>query len=436
MLPGAEKCDNKQIILKLIKTVFFSAIVTFIRIISGFIASKVVAVFTGPSGVALIGAFNNFIAIALTFANGAINTGVVKYTAEFADNNGKLKQLFSTAFKISIACSLIIGFFLLVLASYFSEWVFSSEMYTGAIRVLGITIIFYSINTLFISILNGKGQIKKYTIVNTVGSVISLLFTVVLVYFFRLNGALYALVLAQSIVFFVTAALIIKSDWFDWTYFNKSFDTDVARKLGRFSLMALVTALTTPVSQILLRNLLIHNLGINSAGYWQGVIRVSDGYLLIITTSLGTYYLPKLSSLVKEHDIRKEIFNALKIIVPAVFIGCVIIYEFRFFIIKVLYTNDFLKMEPLFFWQLLGDFFKVAAWVIGYLMVAKAMTKLYIMTDVVFSLVYVCLGYIFVKIFGLQGITIAFAITYFLCLLAMIIVFRKLLFYRKKLTDV
>jgi O-antigen/teichoic acid export membrane protein len=416
--------------LKLIKTTFFSAIVTFIRIASGFVASKVVAIFTGPSGVALIGAFSNFITIALTFANGAINTGVVKYTAEFADNNVKLKQLFSTAFKISVGCSFIIGFFLFLLSSYFSGWIFSSDMYAGAIRVLGVTIIFYSINTLFISILNGKGQIRRYTIVNTVGSIVSLLFTVILVYFFKLNGAFYALVLAQSIVFFVTAALIIKSEWFDWTYFNKSFNTDIARRLAGFSLMAVVTALTGPVSQILLRNLLIHNLGINSAGYWQGVIRVSDGYLLIITTSLSTYYLPKLSSLINEYDIRREIFNALKIIVPAVLFGCICTYELRFFIIRILYTKDFLKMEPLFFWQLLGDFFKMGAWVIGYLMIAKAMTKLYIITDVVFNLVYVGLGYFLVDVLGLRGVTVAFAITYFIYLLFIVFIFRRILFSR------
>ncbi|WP_258866807.1 hypothetical protein [Actinobacillus ureae] len=34
-------------------------------------------------------------------------------------------------------------------------------------------------------------------------------------------------------------------------------------------------------------------------------------------------------------------------------------------------------MEPLFIWQLLGDVFKVMAYVFGYLIVAKASLKLY-----------------------------------------------------------
>lgn len=414
--------------MKLIKTTFFSAIITFIRIASGFVASKAVAIFTGPPGVALIGAFTNFITIILTFANGAINTGLVKYTAEFNDNEKELKSLFSTAVKISVVCSSIVGILLIALAPYFSFLIFTKQDYANPIRVLGITIIFYSLNTLFISILNGKGQIKNYTIVNAVGTLVGLITTVVLVYYFKIQGALYALVLSQSIVFFVTVFLIIKSDWFSWSFFNKAFDKSVAKKLSHYSLMAVVTALTGPVSQILLRNMLIEKLGIDSAGYWQGMMRISDGYLMLITTSLSTYYLPKLSSIKTDSELKIEIWKGYKIIVPTVLLGCIMIYIMRFFIIKTLYTNDFFKMEELFLYQLVGDFFKMSAWILAYLMLAKAMTRLYIVTEILFSLSYVLISYLCVNYFGLNGISIAFAINYTIYFILLVLMFRKLIF--------
>lgn len=418
--------------MKLIKTAFFSGIITFIRIGSGFVAGKIVAIFTGPSGVAIIGAFTNFITLVLTFANGAINIGVVKYTAEYEGDEAKLKSLFSTAFKISLGCSAIIGSLLLILAPYCSEWIFTSVLYKNAIRVLGLTIVLYSLNTLLISILNGKRQIKSYTIVNTVGSIVGLVLTVVLVYFYKIEGALYSLVLAQSVVFFVTAALITKSDWFSWDFFRQAFNKTIARKLSGYSLMALVSALTVPISQIVLRNMLISKIDMEAAGYWQGMMRISDGYLLLVTTSLSTYYLPKLSALESNSDLRKEIYQGSKVILPAVFCGCLMIYFLRFFIIKTLYTPDFLAMESLFFWQLVGDFFKMAAFILGYLMLAKAMTKTFIINELVSSLIYVGLGYYFVYKFHLEGITIAFAVTYILSFFAMMAIFRKLIFNRSE----
>jgi len=418
--------------LKLVKTTFFTSIITFVRIGSGFVSSKIVAMLTGPAGVAIIGAFSNFISIVLIFANGAINTGVVKYTAEYNGDDIQLKSLFSTSLKISIYCSVVIGLLLIVLAPYWSAWLLTNSLYTNVIRVLGITIVLYSLNTLLISILNGKGQIKSYTIVNAAGSIIGLIMTAVLVYFYKVQGALYSLVLTPSIVFFVTASLIIKTPWFRWDYFKEAFNKTIGKKLSHFSLMALVSAVTVPVSQIILRNMVIAKLSINSAGYWQGMMKVSDGYLLLITTSLSTYYLPKLSSLKTRDELRKEIFSGYKIILPAVLFGCCTIYFLRFFIIRVLYTPDFLKMESLFVWQLIGDFLKISAWILAYLMLAKAMTKAFIFTEIIFSISYVILGFIFLNIFHLKGITMAFAVNYFIYLITMIFLFRKLLFGKKE----
>lgn len=414
--------------MKLIRTSIFSAVVTFIRISSGFVASKAIAVFTGPAGVALIGAFTNFISIILSFANGAITSGVVKYTAEFNKDENELKKIFRTSLHISVICSAIVGVILILLAKPLSNLILTNDIYKNPIRVLGVTIILYSLNSLLISILNGMGQIKLYTWVNTIGSIIGLVFTLVLVYLYQIQGALYALVLSQSIVFFITLIFIIRSPWFSWDYFKGPMDKVIGIKLSHFSLMAIVTALTMPVAQIVLRNMLINKLGIEAAGNWQGLMRISDGYLMLITTALGTYYLPKLSSLVTNAEIRKEIFNGYKLILPFVFVGCFAIYFARFIIIKILYTQEFLEMENLFLWQLVGDFFKMASWMLAYLMLAKAMTKVYIIVEVIFSLSYILLSYYLVNSFGLKGISIAFAVNYIFCFIGMIFIFRKIIF--------
>jgi O-antigen/teichoic acid export membrane protein len=414
--------------MKLVKTSFFSAIITFVRISSGFISGKIIALITGPAGVALLGSFTNFITIILTFANGAINTGVIKYTAEHGSDDIKIKALFSTSLKISFFCSVIVGFFLVLFSSFFSSLVFSDTLYTKEICVLGFTIIFYSLNTLMISVLNGKGQIKKFTLVNLIGTLVGLLATILLVYFFNLKGAIYALILTPSLVFFITVILLYRTPWFSWSYFGGKLDIKIAKNLGAYSLMAIVSALTIPVSQILIRNMLISKVGINDAGYWQAMLRVSDGYLMLITTSLGTYYLPKLSAITSDSAIKKEVSYGYKIVMPVVLIGCVSIYFLRFFIIELLFSPKFSQMEGLFFWQLIGDLFKVATFLLGYVMVAKAMTTYYIMTEIIFSSLYVFFSWVFVSKFGLIGVTEAFALNYLICFIYMLFIFRKLVF--------
>jgi O-antigen/teichoic acid export membrane protein len=398
------------------------------RIASGFVSNKVVAVYTGPAGVALVGAFTNFILIVFTFANGAINTGVVKYTAEYDGDKPKLQRLFSTALRISVYCSAVVGIILVLFGNHLANWVFTSDIFIMPVRVLGFTIILYSLNSLLISILNGRSQLTAYTIVNSAATTVGLLFTIVLVYRYNIQGALYSLVLAQSVVFFISVALVVKSPWFSWDYFKERFDPVLAIKLSHYSLMAIVAAFTIPLSQLVLRNMLIRETGLDGAGYWQGMMRISDGYLMIITTSLATYYLPVLSAIKTKSGMRQEVFKVFRLVVPAVLVGSVLIYALRFFIIKLLYTGKFEAMESLFFWQLTGDIFKVASWLLSYILLARAVTKVYVAAEIVFTVSYIGLGYLFVQLLDLNGITIAFAINNFIYFVVMVWMFRRLLF--------
>ncbi len=413
--------------MKLVKTTLFSAFTTFVRISSGFVSGKVIALFTGPEGVSVIGTFTNFISIVYTFGSGAINNGVIKYIAQHKNDNEQLKLITSTSLRISIYCGLITGCIIFFLAKYFSNLIFNSYDYDYPIKVLGICLSFYSVNALFISILNGLNQIKILTIANTCGSLFGLIFTFCLVYFYRISGALYSLVLSQSVVLLVTLFLLRKTFWFKSEYFSNKIDRNLAKKLGGFTLMTLISILVIPVSQIILRNMITSKIGIVASGSWQGMMRISDGYLMIITTSLGTYYLPKLSSLKTNIELKKEIINGYKIVLPTVLLGCLLIYKIRFLLIKILYTNEFVEMEKLFLWQLVGDFFKIAAWMLAYIMIAKAMTKLFIITEIIFSFLYVVLGYYMVNKYNIEGISIAFALNYVIYFITMIGVFWNLL---------
>ena len=414
--------------MNLIKTSVFSAIITLVRISSGFLAGKIIAMLTGPLGVATVGAFTNFSTIVLAVGNGAINNGVIKYVSEYNADEETTTRLISSALKITFFSSVFVSVFILFFASYFSKVVLGNSDYVNVIIVLGITLIFYSLNSLIISILNGKGEIKKYTLINAIGSITSLLLTILLVIYYKVEGALYSIVLSQVIVFAFSAFLVRKSGIISKKNVLEKFDRKLGVRLSHFSLMALVSALTVPVSQILLRNIISHDLGINAAGYWQGMMRVSDGYLMLITTSLSVYYLPKLSALISNNEIRTEVLNGYKIILPSVFIGCLVIYFLRFYVIELLFTKKFMPMETLFFWQLIGDFYKMASWVLSFLMLEKAKTTIFIISEIGFSALYVILSIIFIKNYGIQGASISFALNYFIYLLAMIFLFRKLLF--------
>ena len=74
-------------------------------------------------------------------------------------------------------------------------------------------------------------------------------------------------------------------------------------------------------------------------------------------------------------------------------------------------------MRIMFPYQLVGDFFKIMAWVLSFIMVAKSKTKLYIITELVFSGMFVTLSMIWIKKMGLIGASFAYMINYILYIL-------------------
>lgn len=409
--------------MTLIKTSVLTAISTIIKVITAFVINKVLAIYVGPSGLAVIGQLQSFNSIVMTFANGAITSGVVKYTAEYREDIAQKSKFFSTAIVITLICSIIVGLLLNLFSSYLSTFILKSDEYTNIFVIFGFSIILFALNTLLMAILNGQKEIKKYIAVNIVSSLFSLGFTSLLIVSFGLMGALYALVVNQSVIFFVTLAFVVKSSWFKLEYFKQNVDKQSLIKLGKYSAMALTSALTVPVSHLIVRNYIGENLSWEDAGYWQGIWYISSMYLMVITSSLSIYYLPRLSEIKDSSELKKEILNGYKIILPIVSVLALGIYIFRELVIEIAFTEKFIPMIELFKWQLVGDVIKIVSWLLGYVMLAKAMTKIFIYTEVVFSILFVLLSIFFIDNFGLIGITYAFSLNYLLHLIMMIFIF-------------
>ena len=389
-----------------------NGIAVLVRTAISFILNKILAVYVGPSGYAAIGQFQNFIQIIISFAGGAIHTAVVKYTAEYYDDERRQILVWQTAGTIVLLFSLLITVIILVLQKPLSIYLFQSVAYQSVFVWFALSLIFFTFNTLFLAILNGKKEIKKLVIASISGSVFSLVVTAILVIKYQLLGALIALSVYQSISFLVTFALCIRSPWFKVAYLFGKIDKKVSKNFLNYAAMALVSAMCVPVSQILIRNHVISKFGVDYAGYWDAMTRLSGGYLMLVTTTLGVYYLPRLSEIKDKHEVIAEVILGYKFILPFAIISSTLVYIFRFEIITILFTRSFFPMDEIFLWQLIGDVLKIGSWILAYLMLGRAMTKLFIITEILFTISLLVLTYLFSKYFAFEGVAIAYMVNY------------------------
>lgn len=413
--------------MNFLSTSILTGISTLVKLASNLVINKIIAVYVGPAGVALIGQFQNFLGIITTIGNGAINSGVTKYVAEYNEEEQKRNDVITAAFVITFFSSLILGGLVFLTGNYLSVWIFKTDQYSLVFRLLGITLVFIGLNTVLLSIINGMKKIKLFITINISSSILSLLITSILTMKYKIVGALLAMVIVQSLIVLITLPIAVKKLNIK-VRFNKSVNKIYFQKLFGFSLMAIVSVIAVSVTQILIRNHLITTFSIEQAGYWQSVWLISSMYLMVLTTAFSTYYLPKLSELQRPEELRKEILSGYKIILPFVMITAFIIYILRDFIILVLFTSEFNEMRNLFALQLIGDFFKMASWTLAFLMIAKAMTKTFVITEITFSILFYVLTVIFTRQYDLVGVTYAYALNYFIYFFVMLFLFRRIIF--------
>ena len=408
----------------LFKITSLNSIHILLKLIFGFISSKALALFVGASGMAYVGNFRAFLNVLENFSLLGIQNAVVKYVTENQYNKTKLKSVLTTFGILLLSSSIAISILLILGADYLSKQIFNhSEIYSYVFYCVGVVFPLYVFSTFCISIVNGFQEYKKVIYIQFISSGIALVFSLFFIYYYSTFGALVSLVLAPIFVFFVCLFylknLISISDVFSFQNFNFS----VVKNLSEYVLMALVSGVIGSFVLLEIRTDIVTITGLQNAGIYEALQRISSYYLLFVSSIMTIYFYPKIAA--KNSNLNLIIFDYLKTIIPIFTIALVLVYFFRKFIIQFLFSSEFETMESLFLWQLLGDLLKAISLIFGTILIANKKTKTFIITEIIsLSILYFSSNWMLHTI-GINGIVMAHTVTYFMYLLILVIYFRK-----------
>jgi PST family polysaccharide transporter len=423
------KFIRKIVQTQLFKISSLNGLSVIVKIAIGLITSKLLAVFVGPSGMALVGNFRNFLTSIEGVSTLGFQNGIVKYVVENKKNEEQLKKIISTIFISLIGVASVLSGVLYFFASYWNHQIFGNDVqYSVVFKALAFSLPWYAISVFLLAVINGLGQFKRVIWINIIGNAIGLLVAIGMILNYKTLGALLSLVISPALLFFVTFYYINKDINFFKTIQFHQFDYLVLKNLSSYSLMAVISTVLGPLVYLVIRNHVIQNVGLEQAGFWETMTRISTYYMLFVTTILTVYFLPKLAVAKSNQDTKRVFWTYFKSIVPIFIIVLTLVYFMRFFIVNVLFTKEFLPVTTLFFWQLSGDVFKVASLILGYQFFAKKLTLAFIVSEI-FSLLVLYFSSIYlINLLGIQGVVMAQAFDNLLYFLALVLYFRKSLF--------
>jgi O-antigen/teichoic acid export membrane protein len=411
---------------QLFKITSLNSLSVLLKIGTGLITSKLLAVFVGPNGMALVGNLRNFMTSLESISTLGFQNGIIKYVAESEKDKSKLQKIIATVFISLMFVAIVLSGILFYFARYWNREIFGSDFeYSFVFKVIALALPWYSVSLFFVSVINGLGQFKKVIWITILGNSIGLLVSLFLIYKYHTLGALLTIVISPALLFFVSFYFVnSKINFLDSLKWNL-FDFKIIKDLSSFSLMALVSSVLGPLVFLAIRKNVIATVGIDQAGYWETMTRISSYYMLFVSTILTVYFLPKLASSKNNSETKMIFWSYYKSIVPLCIVGFVVIYVMRFFIVEWVFTREFLPVASMFFWQLIGDILRITFLILGFQFFAKKMTLAFIISEISSLAILYFASIYLIRFFGIQGVLMAQALDNLIYLLVLVIYFRK-----------
>ena len=395
----------------LLKMTSLNAVVVGVRLIISLFIQRLLAELVGEAGIAKIGQLRNVMAMLMSVSTLGVFNGIVKYVSEFREDKKELQKLFSTTFVFVLFGTFLAAVLLFFGASLFSNWIFGNNNFVFLFKILSVVVPCISVHRVFNGVVNGLSAYKKFVKIELFGYLLASSLLVYCLYNYDLNGVLIAIAVTPVIQLGILV-YIFGSVLKEYLHFKEiSFKIPYAKQLLAFTLMSIVSTILLNYIEIDIRNMIKNKITENDSGYWTAMTNISKNYMVFSGSLFTLYVIPRFSNITSGKIFKKEVFHIYKTLLPIFGLGMIVIYIFRDYVIDLVYPN-FLGMEPLFKWQLLGDFVRLGSLVIAHQFLAKKMVRSFIFTEFLSIALFYVLSKYFIVDYGAEGVVMAHFIRY------------------------
>lgn len=407
------------------------AIRALVQLACSFVSVKLTAVYLGPSGLALIAQFNNFMSLGQGIVVTGLETAAGRLTAEYGNDGERRRRLLGTLGRIGFWLGLPTAAAIAIGSPWLAQWLLRDRAYAWVFVVGAFSVLAAILNAILLGALSARGDITRVVISNIIATVLGVAVYAPASIRWGVTGGLGASSTVYLVSVAVTLLLIRRSPLVRLRDLAGPFDRSDARRVVGFYPMLIVHAVMTPLSLLLVRHQVADTLSLDSAGLWQACWRLSETYLMIVTASVTTQFMVRLGEASGSPTrLRAEMMKTLSYAVGATAVLAASIYLLREWIVRFLFSHAFLPVADLMATQLVGDLFKIVGFICGFVLVATMRSHWYIAIQIVVPSVFIGLAGVLGARMGVPGVTLAYVIAGVVHCTMALIALRDLFFLR------
>lgn len=403
-----------------------------VNVLFRILQAKAAALLIGPAGVGLMGVYNSILALASLAAGMGLETSGVRQIAESVGSGGgeRVSRSIRAFRRLAFGLGLLGALIFLALAQPISRLTFGDDAHAPAIGFLSLALFCTVLATAQTTLIRGVRRIGDLAKTSIFGIALGTMLGLPLLYFFGLQGVAPYLILSAALILLVSwwYARRIPLAPITLTWRQTWQESKELLGLG-FAFMA--SGLVTLAVAYLVRVMVLRQLGLEAAGFYEAASALSNVYIGFILGAMGADYFPHLSSLSKDDPESNRLMNAqVEIGLLAAAPGILLVLALGPFLIELLYSREFVAAFEILRWQALGTFLRIFSWPLAYLMLARGKKTLYFWNELLTNLLYLGALTGLVGLAGLPGIGLAFFLMYIFYTLAVTLIAARLSGFR------
>lgn len=395
------------------KSTFLFGFVQVFNILIKVIYNKIAALILGPSGIGLIGLFQNTTNMLKTGCGLGIPQSAVKDIAEAHKERQKEKigRIIKVTDKVVNITSALGVMLTAVLSPFLSKWTIGNYEYTYSYLLLSLSTGLLILSEGKLAILKGLRRLRDLAKANMIGSVAGLFIGIPFYYFLGENGIVPSLILFSLASYLVVKLYINKTNYSLPKISLKNIISD-SKEMVKMGIALMIVSFATLLFNVIISFYISSRTGLAEVGIYNAGVTIISSYFGIVITAMTTDYYPRISAINKNNDaLQTELNRQSEVGLILVFPLVVIFIFFSSLFIKILYDSSFESSNQYTNYALIGTIIIIVSNSMGMILLAKQATKVFLCSTFFQRILLLGVYIILYNYWGLLGLGIAYIIT-------------------------
>lgn len=394
-------------------------------VVAAILRAKILAHWLGPEGTGVLAQLASLTAVLVPLGTLGAGNGLVAMIADARakGDDARVRGLERTALTLAWIVGGGLALCAVVASPWLADGIYHDRAFAWAVILGGITVPLSAVASLRVSMLQGHQAVRAMAGLNFVIAASGIVTIVPLAYFYGVRGAVLQLVVIAAIYAWwsgrllkpllgapspAPAAALAPAA----AARAPRIDRALLRPLLRFGGSALLVGLSSTLTLLILRSMLVQKLGLGPNGIYQVCVGVSGLLMPTILNAITATVWPEIASKSTDAEAAPPMRSAIRLSFLLSTGACSAILVGAPIWVPLFYSGKFLPALDLLPLQFLGDYFRAAAWMFGIWLVPRNRLKPWVVFDLVYGATLLLAFVFLVDRIGLKSVVIGYVLAH------------------------